>query len=486
MCWPAAESSPGRERGSPSQNTVRRGAAQRTRSRAAKRNHITRMPRIRRQVILEDPARPVTPDMVETKLLKSEFLDDGSLDEIQPQKVAEETPSPHLQDHQYGQTPCYQITRKPTQPPPRAEISVQAVKRRLNLEVGTTGPSQSAFKTPRGKRRRSGSNSLAGHTPTKSKTVERTRYDTSLSLLTKKFIHLVESSQDGVVDLNIASEKLEVQKRRIYDITNVLEGIGILEKKSKNNIQWKGGLLPNNRNDIANLRREVADLEAKENTLDRLIHGADKNLRELCADRQYAYVTYHDLRSVSMYKDQVIMAVKAPPEATLHVPQPINNFGQQKLQMHMRSEHGEIDVFLCPEDPTVKTLSYPGYATTQSVPQSKESDIPCLPPELLVNRESDERIEPVPSDESFINTRLCTPVPTVTSMKDAFLYESDDYGPMGGGKFQLQTEDQISSDLSILDFGEQLLTLEPPLSENDYSFSLGTEEGLSDLFDFKF
>ncbi|XP_011170971.1 transcription factor E2F2 isoform X1 [Solenopsis invicta] len=454
------------------------------------RHDFARMPRVRRQVILEDPARPVTPDMVETKLLKSEFLDDGSLDEIQPPKVAEETPSPHLQDHQYGQTPCYQITRKPAQPPPRAEISVQAVKRRLNLEVGTTGPSQSAFKAPRGKRRRSGSNSLAGHTPTKSKTVERTRYDTSLSLLTKKFIHLVESSQDGVVDLNVASEKLEVQKRRIYDITNVLEGIGILEKKSKNNIQWKGGQLPNNRNDIANLKREVADLEAKENTLDQLIHGAAKNLREFtCADRQYAYVTYHDLRSVSMYKDQVIMAVKAPTESSLHVPHPIDNLGQQKLQMHMKSEHGEIDVFLCPEEPTVKTLPYSGYVTTQSVPQSKESDIPCLPPELLVNRECDERIdEPIPPDESFINTRLSTPATTVTSitsMKDAFLCESDDYGPMGGGKFQLQTEDQISSDLNTLDFGE-LLALEPPLSENDYSFSLGTEEGLSDLFDFKF
>jgi hypothetical protein len=31
-----------------------------------------------------------------------------------------------------------------------------------------------------------------------------------------------------------------LQKRRIYDITNVLEGIGLIEKKSKNNIQWKG------------------------------------------------------------------------------------------------------------------------------------------------------------------------------------------------------------------------------------------------------
>ena len=29
------------------------------------------------------------------------------------------------------------------------------------------------------------------------------------------------------------------QKRRIYDITNVLEGIGLIEERSKNSIQWK-------------------------------------------------------------------------------------------------------------------------------------------------------------------------------------------------------------------------------------------------------
>lgn len=117
--------------------------------------------------------------------------------------------------------------------------------------------------------------------------------------------------------------------------------------------------------------------------------------------------------------------------------------------MHMRSEHGEIEVFLCPDDPAVKTSPYSGYTTTQTVPQSKElSDIPCLSPELLIKRESDVRVESVPSDESSMNTRLCTPVTTVTNitgMKDAFLCESDDYGPMGGGKFQLQTEDQIST-----------------------------------------
>ena len=40
-----------------------------------------------------------------------------------------------------------------------------------------------------------------------------------------------------MLDLNQAATALGVQKRRIYDITNVLEGIGLIEKRSKNNIQ---------------------------------------------------------------------------------------------------------------------------------------------------------------------------------------------------------------------------------------------------------
>lgn len=51
------------------------------------------------------------------------------------------------------------------------------------------------------------------------------------------------SAFQGVIKLIIvvtfqASDMLSVQKRRIYDITNVLEGIGLVNKKSKNNVQW--------------------------------------------------------------------------------------------------------------------------------------------------------------------------------------------------------------------------------------------------------
>lgn len=67
---------------------------------------------------------------------------------------------------------------------------------------------------------------------------EKSRYETSLNLTTKRFLELLSQSPDGVVDLNWAAEVLKVQKRRIYDITNVLEGIQLITKKSKNNIQW--------------------------------------------------------------------------------------------------------------------------------------------------------------------------------------------------------------------------------------------------------
>lgn len=66
------------------------------------------------------------------------------------------------------------------------------------------------------------------------------RFDSSLGLLSRRFASMIQSSISGAIDLNDAAVKLGVQKRRIYDITNVLEGIGLIEKRSKNMIAWKG------------------------------------------------------------------------------------------------------------------------------------------------------------------------------------------------------------------------------------------------------
>jgi len=65
------------------------------------------------------------------------------------------------------------------------------------------------------------------------------RFDSSLGLLTKKFVELLMGSDVHELDLNEAAVVLDVQKRRIYDITNVLEGLGIVAKKSKNYVVCK-------------------------------------------------------------------------------------------------------------------------------------------------------------------------------------------------------------------------------------------------------
>jgi len=58
------------------------------------------------------------------------------------------------------------------------------------------------------------------------------RHDNSLSVLTRKFIHLIRTAPNLTIDLNEAVQDLKVQKRRIYDITNVLEGM--LRKNNQN------------------------------------------------------------------------------------------------------------------------------------------------------------------------------------------------------------------------------------------------------------
>ncbi|CAM5089270.1 unnamed protein product [Eretmochelys imbricata] len=121
------------------------------------------------------------------------------------------------------------------------------------------------------------------------------RHEKSLGLLTTKFVSLLQEAKDGVLDLKAAADTLAVrQKRRIYDITNVLEGIDLIEKKSKNSIQWKGvGAGCNTKEVIDRLRyleAEIEDLELKEKELDQQklwLQQSIKNVMDDSTNNQY-------------------------------------------------------------------------------------------------------------------------------------------------------------------------------------------------------
>uniref|UniRef100_A0A8C3AXX0 E2F/DP family winged-helix DNA-binding domain-containing protein n=1 Tax=Cyclopterus lumpus TaxID=8103 RepID=A0A8C3AXX0_CYCLU len=56
----------------------------------------------------------------------------------------------------------------------------------------------------------------------------------SLHMLATRFVRLLQEAEGGLLDLKDAVRVLAVrQKRRIYDITNVLEGVGLIVKISK-------------------------------------------------------------------------------------------------------------------------------------------------------------------------------------------------------------------------------------------------------------
>ncbi|XP_022574291.2 transcription factor E2FA-like [Brassica napus] len=183
------------------------------------------------------------------------------------------------------------------------------------------------------------------------------RYDSALGLLTRKFVNLIKQAKDGMLDLNKAAETLEVQKRRIYDITNVLEGIDLIEKPFKNQILWKGldTSGPGDVDaDVSVLQAEIENFSLEEQALDNEIRETEERLRELSENeknQKWLFVTEEDIKSLPGFQNQTLIAVKAPHGTTLEVPDPDEavDIPQRRYRIILRSTMGPIDVYLVSE-----------------------------------------------------------------------------------------------------------------------------------------
>ncbi|XP_019703649.1 E2F transcription factor-like E2FE isoform X2 [Elaeis guineensis] len=66
------------------------------------------------------------------------------------------------------------------------------------------------------------------------------RKQKSLGLLCSNFVSLYDRDDVESVGLDDAARRLGVERRRIYDIVNVLESVGVLARKAKNRYSWIG------------------------------------------------------------------------------------------------------------------------------------------------------------------------------------------------------------------------------------------------------
>uniref|UniRef100_A0A667HMW3 E2F transcription factor 2 n=1 Tax=Lynx canadensis TaxID=61383 RepID=A0A667HMW3_LYNCA len=340
-------------------------------------------------------------------------------------------------------------------------------KRKLDLE-GIGKPAVPEFRTPKGKCIR-----LDGlpSPKTPKSPGEKTRYDTSLGLLTKKFIYLLSESKDGVLDLNWAAEVLDVQKRRIYDITNVLEGIQLIRKKAKNNIQWVGrGMFedPTRPGKRQQLGQELKELMSTEQALDQLIQTCSLNFKHLTEDKankRLAYVTYQDIRAVGSFQEQTVIVVKAPPQTRLEVP----DRSEENLQIYLKSTQGPIEVYLCPEE-----VQEPDSPTKEPFPSP--SPLGPIPDSTQPSSSTDPGMtEPMASPGPALTPQQAPPpLPLVP------LEATDSMLELPHPLLQ-QTEDQFLS--PTLPCSSPLISFSPPLDQDDYLWGLDGGEGISDLFD---
>lgn len=161
-----------------------------------------------------------------------------------------------------------------------------------------------------------------------------------------------------------------MQKRRIYDITNVLEGVNLIEKQSKNIIRFQAmpglgaeesdelegdededeeadELPPAPRRVQGDVSDEVALLRAQEAALDERLALQQRELQRLLSERApWAYVRHEDMRQVPSLREQTIIAVRAETGTRLEVPDPDEGAqGRRRYQIYLQSA-APIDVFL--------------------------------------------------------------------------------------------------------------------------------------------
>lgn len=129
----------------------------------------------------------------------------------------------------------------------------------------------------------------------------------------------------------------------------------------------------------------------------------------------------------------------------------------------MKSEHGEIEVLLCPEDESSSSSS--------SSPSSRESSGFPSPVTNGAMRSRSHR----PSKTSQFMTQF------IDDEDQGLLLETMDQNQQSGSEAGLD----ISS-MAIPTANEPFVCLEPPLDESAYMFTMDDGEGISNLFDFSF
>lgn len=356
-----------------------------------------------------------------------------------------------------------------------------------------------------------------GRSETPSSLSNSSRYDSSLGLLTKKFVSSLRGSPSNALDLNIAANELGVQKRRIYDITNVLEGIGLIQKTSKNHVSWNNnpptsfihrpqsgededsdgigsppritkttGVDAPTQNIEAEKQRNEK-LRDEERQLDLFLDFLSRQAHSLVTpqvstgtpstgsggdqDRSNMFVRFSDITSLPMYTSDTVIGIRAPTGTSLEVPDPDQGMrpGLRRFEIYLSSKRtqetglpvepgsgGPINVYL------VRYQSVDGPQDPTGRGAAFRSMLERRPPEERSS--SEEEPSDMPSRAAPLDDRV-EPPRQRPPLSAPF--------PLGGSFTSQYTHQGVSAD-AMYSYGGSAYPPPPPASSWPYPHTGGT------------
>lgn len=155
--------------------------------------------------------------------------------------------------------------------------------------------------------------------------------------LTRAFISLLKEADGNEVELGEAEKRLDTSKRRLYDVANVLAGVGLVERHGKSLVRWVGRTICANADNVRGV------LEAKERELQYLIAQVDKSLDDVMKSKafeEHGWVTPEDVARLDESGSLNMFALRGPASMTIQV----IDHEDGEHQLVCETEEGKIEV----------------------------------------------------------------------------------------------------------------------------------------------
>ncbi|OHT12553.1 hypothetical protein TRFO_03551 [Tritrichomonas foetus] len=159
--------------------------------------------------------------------------------------------------------------------------------------------------------------------------------------LTQGFLKILTDANGNDVELSHCERQLKTTKRRLYDVINVLSGVGLVERSGKSKVHWTG-----NQTTPTTTTNEKP-MSDQEKELDRLLEKADAELLDLSESELFkkcAWITRDDFSKLTPDPDTTLFALCGPPNLTITM----KDDDEEPMPHHLicRVENGEGEITL--------------------------------------------------------------------------------------------------------------------------------------------